>query len=115
MFIATFFLLLANSAFAAKVTKVDAEKKLVTIDEGTETNFAKGSKICFYSESDSKLGCAFIRSAKAKIAFIKIKGAKLFEKIAVGINVKLESSPDPSSSTVSENSKPEAKTKSTDT
>ena len=85
--------LTAAQAFAAKVTNVNVEKKVVTIDEGTETNFVKKSKVCFYDASNVKVGCSFIRTAKPKISFIKIKGDKLFAKITVGMQAKMEAGP----------------------
>ncbi len=80
-------------AQAAKITNVDAEKKVITIDEGTETKFVKKSKVCFYDASNVKMGCSFIRTAKPKVSFIKIKGDKLFAKLAVGMMAKLEAGP----------------------
>jgi len=85
----------ATPSFAAKVIKIDAVKKVITIDEGTETQFLKKSKVCFYDASNVKVGCSFIRTAKPKISFIKIKGDKLFAKIQMGMMAKVEAGPPP--------------------
>ncbi|MDQ3234502.1 MAG: hypothetical protein M3Q07_22085 [Pseudobdellovibrionaceae bacterium] len=83
----------ATPGYAAKVIKIDAEKKVITIDEGTDTQFLKKSKVCFYDASNVKMGCSFIRTAKPKISFIKIKGDKLFAKIQMGMMAKVEAGP----------------------
>ena len=107
-----FFFLTARPIFAAKVTKVDTAKRVILIDEGTETNFVKNAKICFYNESSVKVGCALIKSAKAKISSIKIKSDKLLAKITVGLNVKLEAAPAASVAVISaEPATPAAETK----
>ncbi len=85
--------LTAGQAFAAKVTNVNVEKRIITIDEGSETNFLKKSRVCFYDASNVKVGCSFIRTAKPKISFIHIKGDKLLAKITVGMQAKLEAGP----------------------
>jgi hypothetical protein len=83
----------ATPGFAAKVIKIDAAKKVITIDEGTDTQFLKKSKVCFYDANNVKMGCSFIRTAKPKISFIKIKGDKLFAKIQMGMMAKVEAGP----------------------
>ncbi len=83
----------ATPVFAAKVIKIDVEKKVITIDEGTDTQFLKKSKVCFYDANNVKIGCSFIRTAKPKISFIKIKGDKLFAKIQMGMMAKVEAGP----------------------
>jgi hypothetical protein len=83
----------ATPSFAAKVIKIDATKKVITIDEGTDTQFVKKSKVCFYDANNVKVGCSYIRTAKPKISFIKIKGDKLFAKIQMGMMAKVEAGP----------------------
>jgi hypothetical protein len=83
----------ATPVFAAKVIKIDATKKVITIDEGTDTQFVKKSKVCFYDANNVKVGCSYIRTAKPKISFIKIKGDKLFAKIQMGMMAKVEAGP----------------------
>jgi hypothetical protein len=83
----------ATPSFAAKVIKIDATKKIITIDEGTETQFVKKSKVCFYDANNVKVGCSYIRVARPKISFIRIKGDKLFAKIQMGMMAKLEAGP----------------------
>jgi hypothetical protein len=83
----------ATPGYAAKVVKIDAQRKVVMIDEGTDTQYVKKSKVCFYDANNVKMGCSFIRTAKPKVSFIKIRGDKLFAKIQVGMMAKLEGGP----------------------
>lgn len=83
----------ATPGYAGKIINIDAEKKVITIDEGTDTKYVKKAKVCFYDASNVKVGCSFIRTAKPKISFIKIKGDKLFAKLVVGMMAKMEAGP----------------------
>ncbi|WP_218109747.1 hypothetical protein [Oligoflexus tunisiensis] len=83
----------ATPGYAAKVVKIDAQRKVVMIDEGTNTQYVKKAKVCFYDASNVKVGCSFIRTAKPKFSFIKIRGEKLFAKIQVGMMAKMEGAP----------------------
>ena len=44
------FIFIPNLLEAATVKKISRKKRLVIIDEGMETGFVKGAKVCIYKE-----------------------------------------------------------------
>lgn len=66
-----FLTLKSSDASAAVVTKVSPKKKLVMIDEGTNTGFTKGVKVCFFAE-DKKIACGKVSKSKKTTAMVKV-------------------------------------------
>ncbi len=79
----------AFEARAATITKLIPAKKFVAIDMGTEAGVDKKSKICFY-EGTTKVGCGSIKSVGPKTSTVRIKNAKLFPKLKVGLEARIE-------------------------
>lgn len=80
----------ASEGFAATITKINAAKKTVSVDLGTEGGVEKKSKICFY-EASTKVGCGSVKSLGPKTSTVRIKSTKIFPKLKVGLEAKVES------------------------
>ncbi len=84
-------LLFESQVFCATISKINQAKKLVTVNEGSDTGFVKKARVCFY-EGATKIGCAFVKASKNNIASIKPKD-KLLAKLKEGLEVRLEPLP----------------------
>ncbi len=70
---------LTNNLYAAEVIAVDAKAKTVTIDE----ELTEGSKVCFFTKADKKIGCGKVNSTDTHMSVIKVS-KKLQKKVAIG-------------------------------
>lgn len=74
--------------YAQVISKVDKKKRRVTIDQGTDEGFKKGKIVCFY-QSEKRITCGKIISAKEESATVRIKSKKRFKRLKVGQEVRL--------------------------
>jgi hypothetical protein len=79
----------SNLVYAGTVTKVDAKKKLVTIDQGSDAGIAKDAEVCFTDEAGKKITCGFVKSVKTNTAVVKVKSKKAIKKIVEGTTAAL--------------------------
>lgn len=79
----------SGQASAATITKVNAAKKTVSIDMGTEAGLEKKSKLCFY-DAGTKVGCGSVKSLGPKTATIRIKNVKVLPKLKIGLEARIE-------------------------
>ena len=78
-----------GSLLASTVTKVDAAKGGVYIDEGQSSGIDKDSTVCFYDGDDAEIGCGKVVKAKKTKAVVKIKKKKILQKIEAGTTARL--------------------------
>jgi hypothetical protein len=77
------------TALAGTVTKVNAKKKSVTIDQGKSNGVEKDAEACFVDQAGTKVGCGTVKSVKAKSATVKIKDKKVMKAIVEGMTVEI--------------------------
>jgi len=75
-------LLASSQAQAAKITKVNKKRRLVTINKGKIDGFIKREVVCFFEVSGAKIGCGKVKRAKLYKAMIRVS-SKLIKKIDV--------------------------------
>ncbi len=85
-------LFLQDIGSAATITKLNAAKKIISINEGTDTGFVKKARVCFY-DGANKIGCGTVKAAKNNMASVKAKTDKIFQKLKEGLEVRLDQTP----------------------
>lgn len=71
----------------ANVIKRSSKKRVVMIDEGSNSGFNRGARVCFYRD-DRKKGCGRVGKAKADKAIVRVK-SKIIKSIKKGMTAKL--------------------------
>lgn len=81
--LAVFFGMISIPAFSGTVTKVVKKKGIVIIDEGSASQIAKGSKICFF-DGPKKVTCGKARKVTADKTYVKVS-KKRIKKLKKGM------------------------------
>ncbi len=68
--------LLPTAAFAAEIKKINEKSGAVLIDEGKETGFMKGKKVCIY-DGEKKVACGKVVKAANKKALVRVSKKKI--------------------------------------
>ena len=82
--LATAVIFIESAVLAAEVTKVNAGKGHVTIDQGKDAGFTMGAEVCFYSQSGEKIACGQVRRTSENSAMVKVD-SRLAKKIKKGM------------------------------
>ena len=77
-----------TNLYGASVTARSKKKLLVKIDEGGDTGFSKGLKVCFYNASGKKLGCGKIVSAGDSSSRVRVS-KRTVRRLKKGVTAKL--------------------------
>ena len=63
-------------SFAAEVTRINAHKGHIYIDQGKEAGFIIGAEVCFYSSLGEKIVCGKVRRTTDAYAMVEVNNRK---------------------------------------
>ena len=74
---------------AAQVTRINQPKGQIFINEGKDTGFIFGAKVCFFSPSGKELVCGNVLRTSASSAVVRVKNRRETKKIEIGAEAML--------------------------
>jgi len=75
--------------FGASVTKKLNKRRIVKIDEGADSGFTKGVRVCFYTANGRRAACGKVVKSKETLSYVRISKTKFFKRIKTGFEARL--------------------------